>query len=273
MRWSVKPDATSPSSAVNSHWFPLTAPDLQAGFNVFALPYAGGGASIYRQWTLAADSTAPWRICPLQLPGRESRLAEAAIEDMEQMVAQIAAAIDRFTYRPWALAACSLGCKIAFELARHFEALDRRPVLLFLMACPAPSLPLRRRVSHYNDADFAGEVRHLGGTPPEIMADAEMMRTIMPILRSDSALAEGYAAPSDARIGSPVTMVAASDDHLVTVEEARLWKRHAGGGFDWRMVDGGHFFLRQRRAELLGWLREGLQASLRRFVPEVEACN
>ncbi|WP_230412093.1 thioesterase domain-containing protein [Undibacterium hunanense] len=252
--------ATLAASA--SAWFPFSTPDASRGCNVFALPYAGGGASVYRQWQLPPRDAGPaWRVCPLQLPGRESRLTEAAINDMEVMVDQIVAAIAPYTHLPWALMGCSLGCKIAYEVARRFELMGRKPALLFLMACPAPSLPLKRRVSTYNDHDFAGEVRHLGGTPPEIMADAEMMRTIMPILRNDSALAEGYTALADSKINVPMLMVAASDDHLVTVEEARRWGRHAGAGFDWRMVDGGHFFLRQRRQELLGWLHDALRAS------------
>lgn len=253
------PATTTPSV---SAWFPFTPPDAFKGYNVFALPYAGGGASVYRQWQLASCNTeAAWRVCPLQLPGRESRLTEAAINDMDVMVDQITAAIAPYAHLPWALMGCSLGCKIAFEVARRFEHMGRKPALLFLMACPAPSLPLKRRVSDYNDHDFAGEVRHLGGTPTEIMADAEMMRTIMPILRNDSALAEGYTASNDDKINSPIVMVAASDDHLVTVEEARRWRRHAAAGFDWRMVDGGHFFLRKRRVELLSWLADALRAS------------
>ncbi|MGF2531698.1 thioesterase II family protein, partial [Ralstonia pseudosolanacearum] len=133
------------------------------------------------------------------------------------------------------------------------------PALLFLMACPAPSLPLGRRISTRAEADFAREVRHLGGTPPEVLADAEMMRTLMPILRNDSALAEHYVAAEDATVNVPIVMVAAGDDHLVTVEEARRWQRHAGAGFDWRLVDGGHFFLRQRRRELTDWLLDALR--------------
>ncbi|WPN60838.1 hypothetical protein [Pseudomonas sp. P9_31] len=38
---------------------------------MFALPYAGGGASVYRQWQLPG----PWKLCPVQL-GRESRIAQ-----------------------------------------------------------------------------------------------------------------------------------------------------------------------------------------------------
>jgi surfactin synthase thioesterase subunit/ubiquinone/menaquinone biosynthesis C-methylase UbiE len=251
-------DPVAPASPA-ADWFPFTKPDATTGRNVFALPYAGGGASVYRQWRLPQRDNGPgWQVCALQLPGRETRLTETAITEMDIMVDQIVAAIAPYTHLPWALIGCSLGCKIAFEVARRFEHMGQKPALLFLMACPAPSLPLKRRVSAYNDHDFAGEVRHLGGTPAEIMADAEMMRAIMPILRSDSALAEGYTASPNDQVLSPMLMVAASDDHLVTVEEARRWGRHAGAGFDWRMVDGGHFFLRQRRVELMGWLADAL---------------
>ncbi|MFZ6874498.1 thioesterase domain-containing protein [Undibacterium sp. Di27W] len=262
------------AAPAESVWFPFTRPDANKGHNVFALPYAGGGASVYRQWQLSLrDAQTSWRICPLQLPGRESRLTETAINDMDTMVDQIVMAIAPYTHLPWALLGCSLGCKIAFEVARRFEHMGRKPTLLFLMACPAPSLPLKRRVSAYNDHDFAGEVRHLGGTPPEIMADAEMMRTIIPILRNDSALAEGYTASADDRIHTPILMVAASDDHLVTVEEARRWGRHTATGFDWRMVDGGHFFLRKRRVELIGYLSDALKASQNTALQEELLCQ
>ncbi len=248
------------TDAAASAWFPLNAPDAQAGFNVFALPYAGGGASVYRAWTLPRHpGAAPWQLCPVQLPGRESRFSEPMVADMATLVDRIADAIGPYAHRPWALLGCSLGCKIAFEVARRFERQGCPPALLFLMACPAPSLPLGRRISTCAEADFAREVRHLGGTPPEVLADAEMMRTIMPILRNDSALAEHYVAAADATVNVPIVMVAAGDDHLVTVEEARRWQRHAGAGFDWRLVDGGHFFLRQRRGELTDWLLDALR--------------
>ena len=191
-------DPVAPASPA-ADWFPFTKPDATTGRNVFALPYAGGGASVYPQWRLPQRDNGPgWQVCSLQLPGRETRLTETAITEMDVMVDHIVAAIAPYTHLPWALIGCSLGCKIAFEVARRFEHMGQKPALLLLMACPAPSLPLKRRVSAYNDHDFAREVRHLGGTPAEIMADAEMMRAIMPILRSDSALAEGYtASPND----------------------------------------------------------------------------
>ncbi|MCK9817100.1 thioesterase domain-containing protein [Pseudomonas sp. MAFF 302046] len=236
-------------------WFPLEQPDAACGYQVFALPYAGGGASVYRQWQLPG----PWKLCPVQLPGRESRIAEPSIQDMTQLVRQLVDAIRPYTDKPWALLGCSLGCKVAFEVARALASEGRHAQLLFLMACPAPSLPIQRKVSDYSEEDFAAEVRHLGGTPEQILADEQMMRTLTPILRNDSALSEGYCIAADTTLAVPMVMIAASDDHLVTVEAARRWKRHAAAGFDWRLVDGGHFFLRQQRTQLLGWLSEALQ--------------
>ncbi|NIF29093.1 methyltransferase domain-containing protein [Pantoea sp. Tr-811] len=255
---SARLDAAFGGSA-SSPWLPFGQPDRSQGHPVFALPYAGGGASVYRHWQLENSA---WRIHPVQLPGREGRIAEPGIDDMATLVQQLVELIEPWADQPWALLGCSLGCKVAFEVARALSARGRPPRLLFLMACPAPSLPLLRKVSSYDEAQFAAEVRHLGGTPEAVLADEQMMRTLAPILRNDSALAEGYCADAAAQVHNPLVMVAASDDHLVPLEAARLWRRHAGAGFDWRQVDGGHFFLRERRAELLGWLGEALQHSL-----------
>ncbi|WP_256581781.1 MULTISPECIES: thioesterase II family protein [unclassified Pseudomonas] len=86
------------------------------------------------------------------------------MQDMTQLMRQLMDAIRPYTDKPWTLLGCSLGCKIALEVARTLASEGRHPQLLFLMACPAPSLPIQRKVSDYSEEDFALEVRHLGGT-------------------------------------------------------------------------------------------------------------
>ncbi|CRM10366.1 Linear gramicidin dehydrogenase LgrE [Pseudomonas sp. 52 E 6] len=158
---------------------------------------------------------------------------------MTELMRQLMDAIRPYTDKPWALLGCSLGCKIALEVARTLASEGRHPQLLFLMACPAPSFPIQRKVSDYSEEDSPSK------------SDTWAAR--------DSALSEGYCVATDTTLAVPMVMIAASDDHLVTVEAARRWKRHAAAGFDWRLVDGGHFFLRQQRTQLLGWLSEALQ--------------
>ncbi|CAK9885085.1 MAG: Linear gramicidin dehydrogenase LgrE [Candidatus Erwinia impunctatus] len=126
--------------------FPLGKPDVQAALNLFALPYAGGGASVYREWGKGDDWPADWRFCALQLAGRENRIDEIAHCSMDDLLAELAQQIAPYSQQPWALLGCSLGCKVAFELARHFTRLNSPPRLLFLMACPAPDIAPGQRV-------------------------------------------------------------------------------------------------------------------------------
>jgi surfactin synthase thioesterase subunit len=61
------------ASALES-WIMCRNPSPQARLRLFCFPYAGGGASIFRAWSdgLPADV----EVCPIQLPGRGTRLME-----------------------------------------------------------------------------------------------------------------------------------------------------------------------------------------------------
>jgi hypothetical protein len=88
-------------------------------------------------------------------------------------------------------------------------------------------------VSDYREEDFAAEVRHLGGTPEQILADEQMMRTLTPTLRNDSALSEGYCVAADTTLAVPMVMIAAPGHggSRATLETARSSRfRLAPGG-------------------------------------------
>ena len=51
---------------------------------MFCFPYAGGGASAYRGW--AASLPNDVEVCPVQLPGRESRLRDQPFEKPEPLI-------------------------------------------------------------------------------------------------------------------------------------------------------------------------------------------
>lgn len=238
----------------SSEAFPLGKPAHEAALNLFALPYAGGGATIYREWGQSSLWPADWRFCALQLAGRENRIDETPHRRMESLVAELARQIEPYTHRPWALLGCSLGCKVAFELARYFTRLNRPPCQLFLMACPAPSVPLSQRISECSDASFNNEVRRLGGTPEDVLLDPEMMKTVGKALRADCALAENYQAAVSVKVSVPTMLVLAEDDALVPVVNMLRWQHHLTAEVQIRRVSGGHFFLRLQRETLEEWL-------------------
>lgn len=239
--------------------FPLGKPSTEAALNLFALPYAGGGASVYRDWGNGDGWPADWRFCALQPAGRENRIDEVPQRRMADLVAELAQQIEPYSQQPWALLGCSLGCKVAFELARDFTRLNRPPRLLFLMACPAPDIALGQRVSECSDAEFVAEVRRLGGTPDSILLDQEMMQTVGKALRADCALAEHYQVASSVTVATPAVLVLAEDDALVPVASMLRWQQHLSGHTTIKRVTGGHFFLRQQRATLQRWLIDALR--------------
>lgn len=239
--------------------FPLGKPDVDVALNLFALPYAGGGASVYRDWGNDDSWPADWRFCALQLAGRENRINDVPQQRMADLVEELAQQMEPYSHQPWALLGCSLGCKIAFELARHFIRLNRPPKLLFLMACPAPDIPLAQRVSECNDTDFAAEVRRLGGTPDSILRDREMMQTVGKALRADCALAEHYQVASSVKVAVPAVLVLSENDALVPVNSMLRWQQHLTRHTAIKRVEGDHFFLRQQRPILQRWLVDALR--------------
>src|SRR5438874_2589259 len=66
----VAPDRLRPSSAP-TRWFTRFHEPRQAAFRLFCFPYAGGSASVYRQWAALADPRID--VVALQLPGRGPR--------------------------------------------------------------------------------------------------------------------------------------------------------------------------------------------------------
>ena len=57
------------------------------GYKLICLPYAGGGASTFVKWQAAFGSRL--EVLPVQLPGRENRVAEPLIHDFQEAVEQV----------------------------------------------------------------------------------------------------------------------------------------------------------------------------------------
>ena len=66
-------------------WIACRKPNPQARLRLFCFPYAGTGASIFRTWSdgLPADV----EVCPVQFPGRGTRLMETPFTQLEPLVA------------------------------------------------------------------------------------------------------------------------------------------------------------------------------------------
>lgn len=152
---------------------------------LFCLPYSGASAMVYARWRRALPE---WlQVCPLELPGRGMRLGEPLQRDIKTLAAQLADEISRDLDGPYALFGHSLGGLLAFELA-HALAARKAPAPLALFASGTAG-PAHRDVSEYavekTDEQLIARLRELQGTAEEVLANAELMQLMLPILRAD----------------------------------------------------------------------------------------
>jgi surfactin synthase thioesterase subunit len=203
-------------------------------------------------------------VCLIQLPGRENRFDEPAIDRVEWLVGQLSDGLAPYLDRPFALFGHSMGALIAFELARRLDVLGLEPVHLFASGYHAPHLPSRSPVRHgLPDREFMTAIRNLKGVPIEVLEDGELLELMLPTLRSDFRLAETYTYVPRPLLRCAVTAFGGLEDQEVTPDEIQAWSLHTTGSFEMHVLPGGHFFLSSCRAGLLRLMSSNLRDSAR----------
>jgi surfactin synthase thioesterase subunit len=247
-----------PGQGAAAGWRPCRRPDPLAGARLFCFPHAGGGSTAFASWGEALPSV---EVCPVELPGRLTRLREPPIERMDTLAELLAGEIAPLLDRPYALFGHSLGGLVAFEVARRLRAEGApQPSALVVAATPPPHLRRPdRRLHECSDAELVAELRALGGTPAEVLADPGLLRLLLPIVRADLAVMETYEHRSEHPLACAVFAVGAEDDRLAPPSCLSGWGRHTTAGASVAVLPGGHFFLQRDPGPLLAILRAGLR--------------
>ncbi|MBV9927177.1 MAG: thioesterase [Acidobacteria bacterium] len=231
----------------------------QAALRLFCFPYAGGSAQIYRQWP--ASLPAAVEVCPVQLPGRGNRLLEPPFTTMAEVVAYLSDAVGPFLDKPFAFFGHSMGAVISFELARSLRrARGVEPRHLFVSGRRAPQLPRTRPPIHQLPApELIEELRRLNGTPREVLANAELMQLMLPVIRADFAVVSSFRYTAEPPLGCPITALGGLQDEDVPREHLEAWREQTSAACTVRMFAGDHFFLQSAEPLLLRVLARDLQ--------------
>jgi medium-chain acyl-[acyl-carrier-protein] hydrolase len=210
---------------------------------LFCFPYAGGGASIYRDWGRRLPGNI--ETCPVQLPGRETRFREPAFTRVEPLVEALAQSLRPKLDRPFAFFGHSLGALVAFELSRRLQHCHRlQPIRLFVSGCEAPQTRSPGKSLHaLPTAEFREELRRLHGTPTAVLENDELMELMLPTLRADFSLWETYVYAASPPLTCPIIALGGLGDDLVSRKELQAWDELTTGQFRLRMFPGDHFFL------------------------------
>lgn len=238
-------------------WLPHRKRQAKASVNLLCFPYAGGGASAYRDWQVAWPERI--EVCSLELPGRETRFSEALRSDFQALAVEIAALIEPLWERPLAFFGHSMGAQLAYETARVARATGHEPRVLCVSGARAPSVPRRTPPLHtLPEAEFVAQLSELGGTPSEVLAEPELLELIVPILRADCGLVERYVWQPGPELACPILALGGSDDDHVTREDLAAWRTHTTGTYREHVLAGNHFFLHSQRKEVLALVQSAL---------------
>jgi medium-chain acyl-[acyl-carrier-protein] hydrolase len=246
------------AAAVDS-WIAYRKPRPQARLRLFCFPYAGGGALMYRTW--ADGLPADVEVCPIQLPGRGTRLLEPLVTQLSPLIQALAQALLPLLDKPFAFFGHSLGALVSFELARQLRReYGVQPVHLFVSASRAPQLPHQGPPVHtLPDGDFLAELRRLNGTPKEVLEHEELMRIVLPVLRADFAVYETYRYATELPLDCPISTFGGLRDRTVSQSDLAAWREQTSGSFSPRMFPGDHFFLHTTQPLLLRVLSQELR--------------
>ena len=243
-------------------WLSRPQPIDDPRLRLLCFPHAGSGPTTYHKWPATLpDGVEMWGI---RLPGREIRLREPAHRQIDDMVADAAAALRPFLDRPFVIFGHSLGALLGYELVRHWRNEDGpQPHHLIVSGHRAPHRPpLQPKCHQAPDAAFLQRVRRLGGTQDKFFAMTELVEMMLPTLRADFAAWETYRYQEDEILDLPITAFGSTDDSEAQEIDIAAWRQHTNHDFNYQIFSGDHFYLQTNPEPLLKQIGGILQAYL-----------
>jgi surfactin synthase thioesterase subunit len=216
---------------------------------LFCFPHAGGSASLYRPWRALAPH---WLdLCPVELPGRSARFSEVPFRRMKELIAAMHDALRPALDRPFAFFGHSMGASIALAAGLRLRSADGRMASHVFVSGKAPPRTGDAHLHRASDRALLAALASLGLTPRAVLARADMMQALLPMIRADLALAETYAPASGEALSCPLSVFAGENDPVAPAGTMAEWSAFTSAACRLVSFPGGHFFLLDARSDII----------------------
>jgi surfactin synthase thioesterase subunit len=240
-----------------------------ASMRLFALPFVGGGASVFTPWPDQLPESV--EVVGIQFPGREERLGDLSADSMPEAVAELAEAMLPHLDRTFVVYGHSMGGLLAYELTKHLEQqYNEVPMKLVIGGWPAPMLveDYVRNLTHIRDGfdlDRESDSRvfavlrdnHLLDIPVE---DEASILHWMPSIRADLKMLGDYRFAGGYTLRAPISVLRGADDPVFELDQMRGWEALTSGGFSLTTVPGGHLFIQNPDPRVMRTIAQELSA-------------
>ncbi len=219
-------------------------------------PHAGGGSSVFQTWQRHTDVL---RVSAVRLPGRESRLREPAIADLDALVDALAAALSGLTGRPYAFYGHSMGALVAYELTRRLRAEGLPlPRGLFVAGMDAPQRLDLDRAHDLPRDELVAWLVGVNGLDAEVLEYPALIDLMLPTIRADLAVVENYEHRRQPPLPVPIHVLRGRGDVQVSVEGSGGWAELTSAGCAVTDLDGDHFFVQHNERRIVSLIESDL---------------
>lgn len=241
-------------------WLPHSSHQSHARARLFCLPYAGGSAAAFRNWTAGFPSEI--QLCPVELPGRGTRFKEPPSHQLMPLAKAVCEGILPYLDRPFAIFGHSMGGRLGFEVCRDLESrFGIHPLMFFAAGATSPETPESNPAHDLPDDALIARLRSMNQSRPGALDHPELLQMIIPLLRADLSVSETYVYQPGPRLMCPVVVMGGISDLETTREGLEGWKKYAGS-FKLKMFPGDHFFINTAKTQVLNTLLEEMRAAL-----------
>jgi surfactin synthase thioesterase subunit len=228
----------SPASCV---WLPCGSPAKGVRSRLFVFPHAGAGAAQFRRWRGFVPEDV--EVCPVQLPGRETRISEEPLTTAADLIRRLSEALMPFLDRDYSVFGHSLGAQVAFAFACAVEGAGCRLPRVVAVSASSPPFdpPSHPDHQHRSDAELVPYVKGLGAA---FIGDGDLQSLVLPLLRADFGLSDSLRENGRRRITRPIIAFAGDRDTSVAAATMTRWDLATSSHFELHAVRGDHFFVR-----------------------------
>jgi surfactin synthase thioesterase subunit len=234
--------------------------DAAAHHQLICLPPGGGSVTAYR--TLAAKLGAGIAVAAVQYPGRQDRLGEPAIGEMDTLADRIAEEVlSQGSIERLSLFGHSMGATVAFETTRRLERAGQPVTTLFVSGRPAPTFVESGRLHLASDDELIRDLERLANDPASVRVlrnEPSFAELVLPAVRSDYQVVETYRYQPGDLLAGDIAALVSTEDPTVTTEQAYEWRDHTTGDFERAVFPGAHFYLEEKVAEVADFLTQSL---------------